>query len=55
MEIVYLVVGIIIGGLVFAGLQRRYSSETLANGFMNRDKGESIAPTIFKKDDSGKS
>ena len=51
MEIVYLAIGIIVGGLVFAGLQRKFSSETLANGFMSCDKAETIAPTIFKKDD----
>lgn len=41
----------IFGGLVFAGLQRRFSKETLVNGFMDRDKAEDLCPSIFKVDE----
>lgn len=51
MEFIYMIVGVVIGGLIFAALQRRFSPETLANGFMDREKGKEIAPTIFDKKD----
>jgi len=34
---------------VVGALQRRFSSETMVNGFMDYEKGEELAPTIFKK------
>jgi hypothetical protein len=43
--------GLIIGGLLFAGLQRKYSPETIVNGFMDIEKGKEIAPTVFDKKD----
>lgn len=36
---------------IFAYLQRKYSSETLANGFMDMEKGKEIAPTLFKNEE----
>jgi hypothetical protein len=50
MNIIY-VIGLILGGLIIAGLQRRFSPETLINGFMDRDKAEELAPTLFKKEE----
>ena len=50
MNVIY-VVGLVLGGLIIAGLQRRFSSETLINGFMDKDKAEDLAPTIFKKEE----
>ncbi len=48
--------GFILLCLIYAALQRRFFPETLANGFMNREKGKEIAPTVFgKKNDSKKS
>ena len=32
--------GLILGGLLFAGLQRKYSQETIVNGFMDIKKDE---------------
>ena len=41
----------IVGGIIFAAFQRKFSSETLANGMMDSEKGKEIAPTIFKGKD----
>ena len=38
----------VIVGLLVAALQRRFSSETLINGWMEYEKGRAMAPTIFK-------
>lgn len=38
------------GCLLLAALVRRFSPETLINGFMSKDKAEEVAPTIFKKE-----
>ena len=35
--------------VIVGALQRRFSSETMVNGFMDYEKGEELAPTIFKK------
>lgn len=43
------IVLIFVFGFIIAGLQRMFSPETLANGFMDKDKGHEIAPTIFPK------
>ncbi len=44
-------VGLVVVYLVFAGLQRRFSPETLANGLMDEEKGKEIAPTVFNKEE----
>jgi hypothetical protein len=52
-----ILLAITFGGLVIAGLQRRFSKETLVNGLMNRDKAEDLCPSFFKaeeKEPSGK-
>ncbi len=41
------VIGMVFVFIVIAALQRRFSSETLVNGFMDYEKGKEIAPTIF--------
>jgi len=41
--------GSVILGLLAAALQRRFSPETLANGFMDVEKGKEIAPTVFEE------
>lgn len=46
-----ILLAITFGGLVIAGLQRRFSKETLVNGLMNRDKAEDLCPSIFKVDE----
>lgn len=35
--------------MIVAALLRRFAPETLANGFMDEEKGREIAPTIFRK------
>lgn len=45
MEYILLIMGLTFAGLIIAGLQRAFSSETLANGFMDIEKLKSI----FKK------
>ena len=45
-----LVICFVGGGLIFAGLQRRFSPETLAQGFMDEEKGSEIAPTVFQNE-----
>ena len=46
------ILSVVVGFLIFAGLQRKFAPETLANGFMDEEKGEEIAPTVFKSDTS---
>lgn len=52
MNFIYATVGVIIGFLIFAGLQRRFSPETLINGFMSKDKAKDICPSVFKKENT---
>jgi len=33
---------------LFTCLQRRFSSETLVDGFMDYEKAKELAPTVFK-------
>lgn len=47
MKLFLLVVGFIVLGVIVAAVQRRFSSETLANGFMDIEKGKEIAPSVF--------
>jgi len=54
LKFVLISLGIVIGGLIFAAIQRRFSSETLANGFMDVEKGKEVAPTVFKEKENSK-
>lgn len=51
MKTLLILSAITFAGLIIAGLQRRFSSETLVNGFMNKDKAEDLCPSIFKVDE----
>ena len=50
MKFLIVFLGSALAYLIFAGLQRRFSSETVANGFMDKEKGKEIAPTFFEKE-----
>lgn len=50
MKLIFMALIIVFGWIILAGLQRRFASETLINGFMNKDKAADLALTIFKKD-----
>lgn len=43
-EIILSIVGVVVLFLAVAGLQRIFSPQTLANGFMDKDKLETINP-----------
>ncbi|WP_420420631.1 hypothetical protein [Simkania sp.] len=48
MKTLALMIAMTVASLLYAYLQRRFSSETLVNGFMDKEKAEELAPTIFK-------
>lgn len=45
------VIGFIVFLLILAGLQRKYSPETIVNGFMDLKKLNEICPMLCKKKD----
>ena len=47
----YYIIGGIFCALVLAGLQRKFASHTIVNGFMDMDKLRAICPELFKKKD----
>ena len=49
-----IILGVFFASLIFGALQRRFSPETMANGFMDREKGKEIAPTVFKDKNNNK-
>ena len=49
LEIFFLAIGSTFFFLIFAGLQRKFSPETLANAFMSLDKLKAICPELFTK------
>lgn len=49
-EIILWVIGVIGVFLILAGLQRKFSPQTMANGFMSMDKLKEICPELFKRD-----
>ena len=48
METIFFGILVVLGGIIFVSLQRRFASETLINGFMTKEVAKDFAPMIFK-------
>jgi hypothetical protein len=53
MEYVFYGVGIVVVGLIWAALQRRFAPHTIINGYMDLEKAQDICPEVFGKDEKG--
>lgn len=53
-EIGLLLIGGIIGSLIYAGLQRIFFPHTAVNGFMDVDKLKEMCPEVFEKEKTDK-
>jgi hypothetical protein len=49
LEFSLLFVGMVLGGLIYAGLQRIFFPHTAVNAFMDMDKLKEFCPELFKQ------